>query len=233
MLPTKRTEKEIDFHKLIGTLYSAPKCGKTTFAANYPDALFIATEPGQKFHEVYKVDCPSWEVFLEAARDLLTTKHEYKTVIIDIVDILWKQCELYICKKNKVDHPSDLAYGKGFSAVKDEFGKVIGALASSGFGILFLSHAKEKEMKTKSASWTMMSSSLPQSAEAYVFGLSDYIFYAHVNEKNERVIKTKAEKYINCGMRGFDLPNNIKLDYKTVIEEIKKQTPTKQKEEGK
>jgi hypothetical protein len=220
-LPTMKTSIQTDFSKYKFLIYGQPKVGKSTFASKFNNALFIATEPGHNFLEIFKIDIRTWADFKETARELTTTKHDYKMLVIDTVDNLYKMCEQFVLEQNKVQHASDLPYGKGFNLIKDEFTKVMNYLGNSGFGFVFISHAKEKELKTKTSSWTMMSTSLGNQAESFVCGLCDFIFYCYVNDKNERLMKTKAEKYVNAGSRGFDLPSPMPMDFNLLTTKFK------------
>ena len=47
-LPTKKSKIESDLSKYSILLYGKIKIGKTSLAAQFPDALFLMTEPGGK-----------------------------------------------------------------------------------------------------------------------------------------------------------------------------------------
>lgn len=225
-LPTTKTTIQNDYSKYKYLMYAVPKVGKSTFASKFPNAIFVATEPGHSFLEVFKVDVKNWAEFRDFAKSITTQSHSYKTIVIDTVDNLYKMCEQSILDQHKVAHASDLPYGKGFNLIKDEFAKVIGYLGNSGFGFIFISHAKEKELKTKTTSWTIMSTSLNNQAESFICGLCDFIFYCYINEKGERLMKTKAEKYVNAGSRGFDLPSPMPMSYDSLLKCFNKNQST-------
>ena len=67
-LPTKRTEIEKDLSKYTIFLYGREKIGKTTLAAQFPDALFLMFEPGAKSLEIFRIDINTWAEFLEAIK---------------------------------------------------------------------------------------------------------------------------------------------------------------------
>ena len=214
-----------DLSRLKILTYGTPKVGKSSFWAQSEYTIFVATEPGHNFLQIFKVDIKTWAEFKDFAKTMTTTKHEYKTIVIDTVDNLYKMCEQAVLEQHKVLHASDLPFGKGFSLVKDEFAKVITYLGNSGFGMAFISHAKEKELKTKTSSWTIMTTSLPNQAEGFICGMCDFIFYCYINEKGERLMKTRAEKYVNAGSRGLDLPSPMPLDYSALVNEFNKNKP--------
>lgn len=223
-LPTVKTEVIRDLSDMNTMLYGNPKIGKTTFASTInggEGVLFCATEEGHKHVEVYKVNISSWKEFLELAVSLEKDRQGFKTLVVDTVDLLIKQCEQFICKKNGVEHPSDLAFGKGFTLIKDEFIRVITKLNHLGFSFVFISHAKEKEQKTKVQTWTVMDTSLSATWSTLVCGMCDFIFFLHFDGDGKRKVRTKPTKYINAGDRTGKLPEIIDLDFGKVQECLK------------
>lgn len=194
-------------------LYGKPKVGKSTLAANIPNAIFAATEKGYNYLEVKPVDIIGWDKFLELCNALATQKHGFKTIVVDTADILYKHCEKYIMDKHQVNHPSDLGFGKGFALVRDEFSRVITKLNMLGVGLVFISHAKEKTEKTKSGEWTVMGTSLSGAPETFIAGLCDLILYAYIKDDGTRVLRTKPTKYILAGDRSARLPEIMPMDY--------------------
>jgi hypothetical protein len=212
-LPKVKTTKKTEFRRQNTLLYGLPKVGKSTFASQIPGALFLATEEGHNHLEVFKVNITKWEDVLALGNELQKPGHGFTTLVIDIVDWLYKHCEHYICTKFEVFHPSDLAYGKGFSLVKDEFVRVLNRLNQIGFGMIFISHAKEREMKKKNMSFTYMDTTLSGSSSQLICGLCDYILYAYIDEKGQRVMRTKPTTYINAGDRSGKLPEILPFNY--------------------
>lgn len=216
MLPTKKTEKQFQLLKNNILLYGLPKVGKTTFASTINSGegvLFLATEAGHKHLEVYKSDITGWSDFYEVGRALKKGEHDYKLLVVDTVDLAYKMCEAFVCKKHKVEHPSDMPYGKGFNLVKDEFIRVFNAFNQAGFALCFISHAKERELKSKTQSWTYMDTTLPASANTIVCGMSDFIFYVYTEDGGKRKIRTKGHKNVNAGDRSGLLPPIMDLDF--------------------
>jgi hypothetical protein len=201
-------------------IYGQPKVGKSTFASQIPNALFLATEEGLNSLEVYKVSISSWEDFLQTGRDLVEEKHDYQTLVIDIGDYLYKYCEHYICRTNNVKHVSDLPFGKGYSLVKDEFIRAILKLNALGFGLVFISHAKEREQAKKTIKTTYMDTSMGNQASQAVCGLCDFILYFYIDDSGKRCIRTKPSKYINAGDRTALLPEIMEMNYQGIADVI-------------
>lgn len=221
-LPIEKSKKILDLGRQNVFLYGLPKVGKTTFCAQMPNTLFLATEEGHKHVEIFKVDIKKWQDVYDLAQELNKTKHEFTTLVVDIVDHFYKHCEHYICKKFNVEHPSDLAYGKGFGLVKDEFVRVVNGINQMGYGMIFLSHAKEREVKKKTITTTYMDASLGGTAGSLVAGMCDLILYAYIDETGRRLMRTKPSKYVNAGDRTGKLPEVMNFDYKELTIELTK-----------
>lgn len=194
-------------------IYGKPKVGKTTFITNVPNYLLAATEKGYNYLEVIKQDITCWQDFLKLALALSTQEHKYKTLVVDTADWLYKYCEQYTMTKHKVEHPSDLGYGKGFALVRDEFTRVINKVNMNGMNFIFTSHAKEKTEKTKTGEWTVMGTSLGGTAETFIAGLCDIVLYFYISDDGQRLMRTKPTKYILAGDRSKALPEIMPIDF--------------------
>lgn len=213
-LPKTKTKIQSDITRQNMVVYGEPKAGKTSLFGKSKmndNILFIATEKGHDFIEGYVQTVESWPEFLSTCKDLVTEEHNYKLIVIDVADWLYKYCEDYICKNHQVEHINDLAYGKGSALVKSEFVRVINKLNAKGLGIAFIAHAKEREQKTKTQSLTVMDTSLPASASKVICGMCDYIFYVYVDSANKRFIRTKPTRHIRAGDRSGFLPELIEI----------------------
>lgn len=231
LLPTEKTKIKTSFFTQNVLIYGLPKVGKTSFAAQYPNALHMATEEGYNNLEIDVVKLTKWDDTYTVGKELQTTKHNYKTIVFDTVDLLYKHCENFVMKQHEAKHPSDLPYGKGYSLVRDEFVSVINRYNQLGFGLTFISHAKEREQSSKTAKWTYMDTSMPAQPNGIICGLVDLILYFYVGTDGARHIRTKPTKHINAGDRTGKLPEIMPLDYanfEKTFEELMK--PMKQKE---
>lgn len=229
-LPTEKTDKITDFSKLTTLIYGESKIGKSTFCAGAEGALFLSTEPGLNHLSTYKIDIRCWNDLRNACKEISIGKHEFKTIIIDTIDNAYDMCREHILKEKEIEHESDLGYGKGFVLVNKEFSRVINKLAFLQYGLIFVSHSKEKEIDTRVGKKLKITTSLPNSAAKFITGIVDIILYCDIrttiNKSNEtiyeRVIRTQpTEKYI-AGDRTGILKETIKLDYKSFINEFNK-----------
>ncbi len=131
ILPKEKSKpkKRLEDYSIL--LYGQPKIGKSTFCSQFDEPLFLATEAGLNALEVYQVAIPTWEKFLEACAAIAKGDHQFKTIVIDTVDNLWKSCSEYVRKRHNIHHESDLEWGKGWELVKDEFSRALTKLSFS------------------------------------------------------------------------------------------------------
>jgi hypothetical protein len=106
-LPKEPTKPKANFNEYITLIYGAPKTGKSTLASQFDSPLFIATESGLNALETYNVTVDNWESFINTCADIAKGDHQFKTIVIDTVDNLFKFCSNYICKKNNIQHESE------------------------------------------------------------------------------------------------------------------------------
>lgn len=221
-LPTMPSEPINDIKKYIFQIYGEPKTGKTTWASQFPGALFILTEPGAKFQRVYGGDKvhKNWAEIRDTVGRLCKEDHQFETVIIDTVDNAWEFCSQHVCKEKGIEHESDEGYGKGWNAVKKEFKSVINALANRNFGLVFVSHVKQSEREIRGIKRPYIDNSLTNSGKNYINGLCDFIFYAYMDDDQNRLIRTKSNININAGDRSGLLPEVMELDFNKLKEEL-------------
>lgn len=222
-LPTEKTKKIKDLALTNILLYGNPKVGKSTLASQFPKGLFLATEKGYNFLEVYKVDILCWEDLLSTLVELRKEK-TFTTLIIDTVDHLYRFCETYVCKKNGVEHASDLPFGKGFNLIKKEFVDTINNINQYGFGLVFISHSKQVEAKSKVMTFTKMQTSLAETAQTVISGMCDLILYCYIDKDGKRLIRTKPSETVLAGDRTKNLPKDIDMDYEILLTEFIKAT---------
>jgi hypothetical protein len=226
MLPTAKTQPKPDLADLTVLVYGQTKIGKSTFCAQSEGALFLATEPGLNALDVYQVPILSWDDLLNACAEITEGKHPFRTVIIDTIDNAYKFCTDYIVKKAKVEHESDLGYGKGYALVNNEFQRVLSKLAFLPYGLFLISHAKEIEVDTRTGKYTRIVPTLPDKARKIVLGMVDQVLFCDLEvtkaeggaESTNRVIRTKPSLYYEAGDRTGRLPETIELDFRNFLE---------------
>lgn len=203
----------------------------STFASKFPDALFLATERGLNSLEVYNEMVTSWTGFKSSLDEIAAGKHSFKTIIIDTVDNLFRLCSEDVCKKLKVTHESDVPYGKGFGMVNSEFHRALHKLSLLPYGLVLISHSKEKEVETRTGKIKKIIPTLPDAARNIVLALVDMILYAEtvpIKDKEgkkivgtKRVLRTKPNSLFEAGDRTERLPETLDFSYEKFVEHFK------------
>jgi hypothetical protein len=215
-LPSQKSIPSTDLGNYSMLLYGMKKIGKTSLASKFPEAIFLMTEPGAKALSVYQVSVKSWAEFKGYVK-LLSEDEKFQTVVVDIVDNLYAQCFEYVCQKLAIEHPSEEKWGKGWGDIKKEFITEIMALAQCGKGIIFVSHAMEKEVKQRNGdSYHMIAPTMANQAKEVLEGLVDIWAY-YTYENKERVLVIKGSDHIGAGHR---IENKFRYTDGTAVEEI-------------
>lgn len=220
-LPTTRTPPITDPARFRVLLYGASKIGKSTFCSHFPGALFLATEAGLGCLDVFQSSIRNWDELLAACSEIAEGKHSYKTIVVDTVDNAFRFCSEWVCKRNKVDHESDLGYGKGFSFIRNEFFRFLTKLSQLPYGLILVSHSVDREFETRTGKRTKTVPTLPDKAAEIALGLVDLILYADIETKKaadgtiatRRVIRTKPALEYEAGDRTGKLPEVLPLEY--------------------
>jgi hypothetical protein len=221
MLPTQKTKPSLDLSSKTTLIYGPPKIGKSTFASRFPGALFFECEPGLSELEVFKIPTYSWADLLAACKLVAAGDHPFKTVVVDTVDNAFKYCSDAICAQHGIEYEGDLDHGKGWAFVKNEWHRVLTRLANLPYGLVLISHAVDKQVKTRTDEYTKTQPSLPDRARNVVLGLVDMILYCDTIIRKgkdgaftvERVIRTKPNPAYEAGDRTGRLPEVFPLDF--------------------
>ncbi len=233
MLPTQKTPPKKSLADLTVLVYGPSKIGKSTWCSNADGALFLATEAGLNNLEVFQAPIGSWDELLAACKEIAEGKHPYKTVIIDTVDNAYRMCAEHVCQKFKIEHESDLGYGKGYALINNEFYRVLNKLSLLPYGLFLVSHSQEKEIETRTGKLTRIVPTLPEKARKIVLGMVDMILFCDLDMATgedgkalqRRVIRTKPHVNYEAGDRTGLLPDVIDLDFSKFLQAFAGQKP--------
>lgn len=235
MIPTTKTKPVFNIANYNWLIYGQPKIGKSTFASQFEDVLFIPTEAGLGALEVYKATekdyITSWNEFKNIVSEVKTQVDKgdfhFKMVCIDTVDNLYDMCLQQVCEENKWEHPSDGAFGKGWSAVNAEFKIWILRLASM-VKIIFTSHATEKEVEIKKIKTQRTQPTLSGKAGEFVMGMVDMIGYISndPSKDGERVVYFIGHDALVAGDRTNRMGKVVKFDFKAIRDQFHKESKT-------
>lgn len=235
LLPTTKTPPKPNLADLTVLTYGPTKIGKSTWCSHAEGALFLSTEPGLNSLEVFQIPVRSWDELLAACGEIAEGNHQFKTVILDTVDNAYKMCAEYVCRKFKVEHESDLGFGKGYALTNNEFQRVLNKLAFMPCGLYLISYSQEIEIETRTGKYTKTVPTLPEKARKIVLGLVDMVLYCDIETTAgpdgkmvaRRVMRTKPSLNYEAGDRTGRLPDVIDLDYTKFIEAFNATADTK------
>lgn len=221
LLPTSKTPPKSGLEDFTILIYGKPKIGKTTFANQFGNTLFLATEAGLAGLDAYQIPVNSWDMFKTVIVELSQSKHDFKTVCIDTIDNLYKFCCEWGCKSLNIPHQSDAGFGKGYDVINSEFLRELTKLSLQPTGLLMISHVKEKEIKPRAGiAYSYFFPTLPEAARKIVLGMADIILYLDTTFEQtgdtvteQRTIHTKPSNNYEAGGRIDYLPSSIPLDF--------------------
>lgn len=132
-------------------VYGPEGIGKSTFASNFPNPVFIDTEGSTKDMDVARLPRPSsWQMLLEEIDYVKNHPDEFKTLVIDTVDWAEQLCVDYICSKHGKSGIEDFGYGNGYVYTKEEFGRFLNRLEDvieKGVNVVLTAHAQIRKFE--------------------------------------------------------------------------------------
>jgi len=102
-------------------VYGTEGIGKSTFAAQFPDPLFIDTEGSTKELDIRRFEKPSsWEMLKEQVEYVKKNK-PCKTLVIDTIDWAEQLCLEAVCARYNKKGIEDFGYGNVYVYEKEAF----------------------------------------------------------------------------------------------------------------
>ena len=210
-------------------VYGEPGVGKSVFASKFPSPFFITTdgnyewleEFGAKIEDHQQVN--SWSEFKNFVKD--NNFDKYETIVVDLIEDLFKWCEFEFCQEKRIDHIGDLGYGKGYDITRNEFFIEICKLIGKEKNIVFISHEEVKVIKDRRGvekTYYKPSARIPDKVLDMIEGRLRYVVrcYLKAEERDEKIVKRrflslipKENEYgIIRGINENNLPSDIPLE---------------------
>lgn len=221
-------------------IYGPEGIGKSTLAAKFPDPVFIDTEGSTKDMDVARTPAPSsWAMLLEQVRYFLAHPSELKTLIIDTADWAEQLCVTEICARYQKTGIEDFGYGKGYTYLQEEFGRLLNLLTElveqKGIHVVLTAHAKMRkfEQPDELGAYDRWEMKLTKQVAPMVKEWADMVLFANyktivVNvdgqgaqkgknkvQGGKRVIYTTHHSCWDAKNR-YSLPDEIPMDYEPV-----------------
>ena len=214
-------------------VYGQEKAGKTTLASELEKVLICSFEMGTNaLHNVFVAPMKTWMDWKGIIRQLVRQKDElsekYHTLAIDTVDEAYKLCEKYICAQNGVETLKDIPWGAGFKMLDDEFSSTFRELAFAGYGLFFISHAKEKTLKDdKGNEYNRIVPALADRPFGIINKMVDIIAYLRQipvqngeEVEQKRYLFLRGDERFHAGSRFKYIEPRIELSYENLVKAI-------------
>lgn len=132
-------------------IYGVPGIGKTTLAAQFPNAVFIDTEGSTRNFDVARFPAPSsWEMLKSEVQYAIDHPGELGTLVIDTADWAAKQCNTAVAQRVGKQGIEDFDYGKGYTYAAEEYGRLLDLLdllTPKGVHVVLTAHSVLKHVE--------------------------------------------------------------------------------------
>lgn len=211
-------------------VYGPEGIGKSTFAAHFPDPVFIDTEGSTKDMDVARFDkATSWTMLLQQVKYVISHPEVCRTLVIDTAD--WaEQLEIQsLCDEKGWTGLEDAGYGKGYTYSAETFGRFLNLLEDvigKGIHVVMTAHAQLRKVELPEEMgaydhWEMKTS---KKVAPMIREWADAVFFANYKT---RVIEVDKKKKAQGGQRvmytnhtpfwdaknRYDLPEEMPFDY--------------------
>lgn len=132
-------------------VYGPEGIGKSTFASQFPDPVFIDTEGSTNSMDVARFPkATSWQMLLDQINHVRVHPETCKTLVIDTIDWAEQMCVESICNKHQKSGIEDFGYGNGYVYTKEEFGRFLNKLSElveRGINVVLTAHAQIRKFE--------------------------------------------------------------------------------------
>ena len=220
-------------------LYGEPGVGKSVFASKAPKPFFICTDGNYEWLEEFGADpkahinVSSWSEIKKLIEDQKAFEN-YETIVLDLTEDGFKWCESEFCVRNKIDHISDLGYGKGYDTTRNEFFLTICKLIALEKHVILIMHGlstTEKDRRGVEHTKYVPSSRIPDKVLDMIEGRVRYFLRAYIKDVEQSDGTVKKTRYLSLVpkpnefgiIRGIDetkIPQDIPLEWNEFINAI-------------
>lgn len=135
--------------------YGPEGIGKSTFASQFPDPLFIDVEGGTKQLDISRFPQPeTWNELLEMVDAVIEDPAICRTLVIDTADRAEMLLTAQLLNEGKVDSIEKYGggYGKGYTALAERFNKDLlmrlDKLIAKGVNVTLIAHAAMRKLES-------------------------------------------------------------------------------------
>ena len=219
-------------------LYGEPGVGKSVFALKAPKPFFVCTDGNYEWLDEFGADPNAHKNVLSWAdmKDVLESDFDgYETVVVDLLEDAFKWCEQEYCVRNKIEHVSDVGYGKAYDATRNEFFIAISKLLSMDKHVILICHGitfTTKDRRGVEHTRYAPSSRIPDKVLDMIEGRVRYCLRCYTAAEEEPDGKITKKRFLSLVpkenefgiIRGVDenaIPHDIPLDFDEFARAIK------------
>lgn len=214
--------------------------GKSFFASQAPDPIFLITEDGLTNIDVDHFPLATnltqvWE-YMQA---IIDNEHRFQTFVVDTLDWLEKLIFEQVCKDKGVKSPEDIGYGKAYVFAMEYWQKFINGLnvlRDRGMAIVLLAHNEIKTFTPPDMeSYDRYQIKLHRHAATLIEEWADLVLFANFrtvvtkskNENTKRAIGSGERVLLSANRPAwraksrYPIPEELPLDFSVLIDAIK------------
>ena len=220
-------------------VYGPEGIGKSTFASLAPNPLFCDVEDSTAHMDVRRLPrATSYQMILDEIAYVKANPDLCDTFVLDTADWAERICRDNVCAKNGKTGIEDFGYGKGYSYVFEDFGRLLNALDDlllCGINIIVNAHAVMRKFEQPDEMgaydrWELKLNNSPKCSVANMLKeWADLVLFANYETivvKNSETKKNKAQggqrvmytTHHPCwdAKNRFGLPDKLPFDFRQV-----------------
>lgn len=133
-------------------VYGVAGVGKSTWASNIPDAVFIDTESGTDSMDVARLPKPESWSDLQEELDFVLTEKPCQTLVIDTIDRIETLLISDTVTRDGKNSVEDYGYGKGYVLIQERWQKEflfkLDRIIAKGINIVLVAHSVSRKVET-------------------------------------------------------------------------------------
>jgi hypothetical protein len=233
-------------------LYGPEGIGKSTFAADAPDPVFLDVEQGTDnlatsrvtFDEAGERTRPtSFAEVMTALGSLARDPHPFKTIVLDTADALEALIWAQVCAQAQVKTIEDFGYGKGYVIALSpwrQFVDAVETLRAKGYNVITLGHALIKPFKNpEGEDFDRYIPKLHEKASALIKERANAVLFANWRNATRKDSQTKRVRGVTDKARliyttrtaaydaknRYDLPEEMPLSWVSFYSAVQAHKP--------
>lgn len=228
-------------------IHGSPGVGKSTFAADAPNPIFLPAEDGTASLNVNRLPLvTSLEQAMQSVRELTLEAHQFQTLVVDTLDALEPHVIHAVCKEAEVDSIEKAygGYGKGHVAALEKWRSFIDSIlnlrARRSMNVVLIAHSQVRKVDDlrEGRQYDRYSLKLNEKASALFQEAVDTILFATYSihtttDRNNKVrafsdgsrtVLTEWRPYAVAKNR-YSLPAELPLSWEAFVDAVKTGAP--------